>query len=97
MTFLYASVIFLPAMVILIMYARIFVVAHKRQKMLRNGELGEICSVQNQRSVLRQDLTIVRMLLIVVGVFFICWLPHSISEILSFYNPNPFKDWSLRQ
>ena len=40
-TFVFISVIFLPAIVILIMYAHIFVVAHKRQKMLRNGELGE--------------------------------------------------------
>ena len=40
----------------LTLYARIFVVAHKRQKMLRNGELGETSSGQSQRSVLRQDL-----------------------------------------
>ena len=72
LTFLYTSVIFLPAIVILIMYARIFVVAHKRQTMLRNGELGETSTGQNQRSVLRHDLKIVRMLLIVVGVFFFC-------------------------
>ena len=38
-TFLQVSVIFLPAIVILIMYALIFVVAHKRQKMLQNGNL----------------------------------------------------------
>ena len=69
-TFLCISVIFLPVIVIMIMYARIFVVAHKRQRMLQNGELGETSTGQNQRSVLRQDLRIVRMLLIVVGVFF---------------------------
>ena len=91
-TFLYISVIFLPAIVILIMYALIFVVAHKRQKMLRNGELGE--TGQNQRSVLRQDLKIVRMLLTVVGVFLFCWLPLSINFFLVFYNLNAFKDWS---
>ena len=68
-TFLQVSVIFVPAIVILIMYALIFVVAHKRQKMLRNGELGQTCTVENQRSALRQDLKIVRMLLVVVGVF----------------------------
>ena len=55
-----------------IMYSRIFVVGHTRQKMLRNGELGEICGSQYQRSVLRQDLNIIRMLLIAVGVFFCC-------------------------
>ena len=96
LTFLYVSVIFLPAMVILIMYARIFVVAHKRQKMLRNGELGETSTGQNQRSVLRHDLKIVRMLLIVVGVFFYCWLPLSITDLSVIYNSNNFKGWSFR-
>ena len=94
LTFLYISVIFVPAIVILIMYARIFVVAHKRQTMLRNGELGETSTGQNQRSVLRHDLKIVRMLLIVVGVFFFCWLPYSITIFLYTYNRNVFR--SLR-
>ena len=85
-TFMCVSVIFLPAIVILIMYVFIFVVAHKRQKMLRNGELGETCTVQNQRSALRQDLKIVRMLLVVVGVFFFCWFPYSITTFLHYYN-----------
>ena len=89
-TFMSVSVIFLPAMVILIMYALIFVVAHKRQKMLRNGELGETCTVQNRRSALRQDLKIVRMLLVVVGVFFFCWFPYGITTFLKYYN-NPLE------
>ena len=72
----------------LTMYARIFVVAHKRQKMLRNGELGETSTGQNQRSVLRQDLKIVRMLLIVAGVFCFCWLPRTIWYLLLQYYPN---------
>ena len=93
---LYASVIFLPAIVIMIMYARIFVVVHKRQRMLRNGELGETSTGQNQRSVLRQDLKNVRMLLIVVGVFFFCWLPLSISHLSVIYNENTFEGWSYR-
>ena len=93
-TVLYISVIFLPAMVILIMYALIFVVAHKRQKMLRNGELGK--TGQNQRSVLRQDLKIVRMLLIVVGVFLFCWLPLSISNFILMYSPNTIYHWLRR-
>ena len=96
LTFLYISVIFLPAIVIMIMYARIFVVAHKRQKMLRNGELGETSTGQNQRSVFRHDLKIVRMLLIVVGVFFFCWLPVSITDLSIIYNSNNFKGWSFR-
>ena len=62
-------ILFLLVTVTLTMYVRMFVFAHKRQKMLRNGELGETSTGQNQRSVLRQDLKIVRMLLIVAGVF----------------------------
>ena len=95
-TFLYLGVIFLPAIVIMIMYARILVVAHKRQKMLRNGELGETSTGRNQRSVLRQDLKNVRMLLIVVGVFFFCWLPLGIFTLSVIYNPNTFRGWSFR-
>jgi hypothetical protein len=38
-TFVAVSAFFLPTVVILVMYALIFVVVHKRQKMLRNGEL----------------------------------------------------------
>ena len=96
-TFLYISVIFVPAIVILIMYARIFVVAHKRQKMLRNGELGETLGTgQNQRSVFHQDLKIVRMFLIVVGVFFFCWFPLSITDLSLIYNPKTFDGWSYR-
>ena len=90
-------IFFLLLAVMLIMYARIFIVAHKRQKMLRNGELGETSTGQNQRNVLRQDLKIVRMLLIVVGMFCLCWLPHTIWHLLLQYYPN-FVDsnsWSL--
>ena len=93
--FLCVSVVYLPAIVILITYTLIFVVAHKRQKMLRNGELGQTCTVQNQKSALRHDQKIVRMLLVVVGVFFICWLPYSINFFLMYYNHLlDFKGWN---
>ena len=81
-------ILFLLVTVTLTLYVRIFVVAHKRQKMLRNGELGETSTGQNQRSVLRQDLKIVRMLLIVAGVFCLCWLPGVIWYLLSNRYPN---------
>ena len=81
-------ILFLLVTVMLTMYARIFVVAHKRQKMLRNGALSETSTGQNQRSVLRQDLKIVRMLLIVVGAFCLCWLPAAILYLLRNYYPN---------
>ena len=81
-------ILFLLITVILTMYVRIFVVAHKRQKMLRNGELGETSSGQSQRSVLGQDLKIVRMLSIVAGVFCLCWLPRAIWNLLRNNYPN---------
>ena len=51
------------------MYALIFVVVDKQQKMLRNVELGQTPNVQNQRSALLHDLKTIRMLVVVVGVF----------------------------
>ena len=92
-TFLSVSVIFLPAIVMLIMYTLIFVVAHKRQK---SCELGETCSPGQhlrQRSVLRQDLKIVKMLLTVLGVFLLCWFPFIIFNVLHVHHRNIF-DWS---
>ena len=89
-----ASVIlFLAVLVMLVMYARIFAVAHQRQKMLRDGNLGETSTCQNQRSILRQDLKTVKMLLVVVGVFCFCSLPVSVWNILVMYYPN-FSDYS---
>ena len=78
-------------------YSYSFVVAHKGQKMLRNGELGEISTGQSQRSVLRQDLKIVRMLLIVAGVFCLCWVPRAIWHLLVIHYPNfvDLNNWSL--
>ena len=81
-------ILFFFVTVTLTMYVRILVVAHKRQKMLRNGQLGETSSGQNQRSVLRQDLRIVRMMLIVAGAFCLCWLPGAILYLLSNHYPN---------
>ena len=86
--FLSISMFFLPAIFILIMYALIFLVAHKRNKMLANGELGQTINDQNQRTALRRDMKVVRMLLVVVGVFIFCWGPLFIWKLLFFYDPN---------
>ena len=45
--------------------------------MLQNGELGETNTGQNQKSVLRQELKIVRML-IVVRAFCFCSVPRGV-------------------
>ena len=87
-TFVAVSAFFLPTIVILVMYALIFVVVHKRQKMLRNGELGQTCNDGNQRSAFLQDLKTIRMLLVVVGVFILCWGPFFICKMLALYYPN---------
>ena len=87
--------LFLLVTIMRTMYARIFVVAYKRQKMLQNGELGETSTGKNQRSVLGQDLRIVRMLLIVAGMFCLCWLPRTIWHLLLQSYPN-FRDLNNR-
>ena len=83
-TFLSANVFFIPAIVMMVMYVLIFVVAHKRHKMLRNGQLGEA----RQRNVLRRDLKVVRMLSVIVGVFVFCWFPKMIFNLLLVYKSN---------
>ena len=95
-TFLAVSAFFLPTIVILIMYALIFVVVHKRQKMLRNGELGQTFNDRNQRSAFRQNLKTIRMLLVVVGVFILCWGPFFIYRLLWYYDPYLI-DWDKFQ
>lgn len=79
---------FVPSTLILIMYASIFIVARKRQKMLRNGELGQTFNNQNMRiSTFRQDLKVIRMLFIVVGLFIFCWGPFFIWAMMESFYP----------
>ena len=86
------SLFFLPALVILIMYAFIFLVAHKRNKMLSRGELGQTTNHQNQRTALRHDMKVINMLLVVAGVFICCWGPIHTWVLLWFQYPS-FIDW----
>ncbi|XP_028398877.1 D(2) dopamine receptor-like [Dendronephthya gigantea] len=76
---------FVPTIIMLIMYVLIFTVAHKRQKRLRNGGLGETFNVLDQRTAFRQDLKVIRMLFLVVGLFIICWGPFFIWWLLYLY------------
>jgi hypothetical protein len=94
-TFLAVGAFFLPTAVILVMYALIFVVVHKRQKMIRNGELGQTFNDQNQRNAFLQDLKLIRMLVVVVGVFILCWGPYFIYIMLYHHDPNLI-DWDSR-
>ncbi|XP_028408115.1 dopamine receptor 2-like [Dendronephthya gigantea] len=91
--FMSISLFFLPALIILIMYALIFLVAHKRNKMLARGELGQTTNTQSQRTALRKDVKVIKMLLIVAGVFICCWGPIHIWMLLWFYYPN-FSVWN---
>ena len=96
-TFLAISAFVLPTGIISVMYILIFVVAHKRQKMLRNGELGQTCDDRNQRTVFLQDLKVIRMLLVVVGAFILCWGPLFIYVFVFYYKPilQNSRSWSL--
>ena len=94
-TFLAVSVFFLPTTVILVMYALVFDVVRKRQKMLRNGDLFQTCNDWTQRRAFLQDLKAIRMLLVVVGVFILCWGPYFIYILLLLYYPNLI-DWDTR-
>jgi histamine receptor H2 len=87
-TFLAVSAFYLPTVVILVMYSLIYVVVHKREKMLRNGKLGQTRNDQNQRRAFRKDVKVIRMLLIIVGVFILCWGPYFIYILLVYYYPN---------
>ena len=92
-TFLAVSAFFLPTGVISVMYTLIFRAAHKRQKMLQNGELGQTCDDRDQRTVFLQDLKVIRMLLVVVGMFILCWGPYFIFTLIFYYKPN-FRNWN---
>ncbi|XP_028398870.1 octopamine receptor Oamb-like [Dendronephthya gigantea] len=84
------SMFVLPVLVISIMYARIFLVAHKRQKMFRNGKLGQTSNIPNQQTAtLRQDMKVIRMLVIIMGVFLLCWSPWFVLIFLWLFRNYP--------
>ena len=65
--------------------------------MLRNGELGQTFDDRNQLTVLRQDLKVIRMLLVVVGVFILCWGPFFLYILIWTYTAHSKNaiSWSL--
>ncbi|XP_028407425.1 histamine H2 receptor-like [Dendronephthya gigantea] len=89
------SVFFLPVLVIVIMYTLIFHVAHKRNKMLVDGNLGQTINNQNERTALRRDMKVIRMLLVVVGVFLLCWGPLFTWILMKYLNTIDRENTSL--
>ena len=79
----------LPAIFMLIMYLLIFLIVRKRRRMLQNGELGQTSNNSNERAEFLQDLKVIRMMVIVVGVFILSWAPFFIRMMLFYYNQTP--------
>ena len=87
-TFVEVSLFFLPVTVMVIMYARIFLVAAKQGKIVRNADLGENSYHPQQQITFLQDLKVIRMLFVVVGVFLFCWGPFHIWILVVFHRNN---------
>lgn len=85
--FLAIVAFFLPIVVMMVMYVLIYLVTHKRQKMLRNGQLGQMLNDQNHRATYLQDLKVIRLFLVVIGVFIFCWLPYFVRLFHEFDHP----------
>ena len=98
-TFLTVIAFFVPVTVILIMYTLIYFVVRKRRKMLQSGELGDVNNNRNQMAAFLKDLKVIRMILVVVGIFILYLGPWVIWTLLLCHHPY-FIDkcsWSVRE
>ena len=93
---------FFPSVIIILMYAFIFYIAHQRQKMNRRGELGQssAASITDKKGKeFRQELKIIRMLALVVCTFILCWGPFFILLLIHLYKVDiislPPDDWEI--
>ena len=77
--------IFLPTFIMLVMYILVFLAVYKRQKALENGELGQTFQIRNNAFL--KNIKAIKMLLVVVGVFILCWGPYVIAMLLYMYYP----------
>ena len=87
-TFFIIMAFFLPTIFTLVMYIRIFLIAYKRRKMFRSGHLGQTSINQNRETAFLQDMKVIRMLWVVMGVLIFCWSPGFIWMLLSLYYPH---------
>ncbi len=79
---------FVPSVIITFMYACIFCIAHKRQKMNTRVELGQsftVSKIDKKRMKFRQELKTIRMLSLVVCTFILCWAPSFILLLIQLY------------
>ena len=85
-TFCAVFAFFLPTIVIIIIYVRILVIAHRRRKRSRKGQLPQTNQVESQLATFYQDLKNIRLMAMVVGAFILCWGPFFIVKMFHMYN-----------
>ena len=78
-----------PLLIIVFMYTLVFYVAHSQQKRNRKGKLGRTLSSRSKKpnKEFYQELKTVRMLVLVVGAFVVCWAPFFILFLIGTYKP----------
>ena len=90
-TFYAVFAFFLPTVVIIIIYIRVLVIAHRRRNRSRIEQLAGTNQVESQSATFYKDLKNVRMTAIVVGAFIFCWGPFFISQVFRIYHPQAVK------
>ena len=87
-TFLAIIMFFLPTAITLVMYALIFVLIRRRRNLAQSGELGPFSRVQIRRSTFCHDLRVIRIFLVILGAFIMCWGPNFVFLLYDLYHPN---------
>ncbi|XP_028399975.1 D(2) dopamine receptor A-like [Dendronephthya gigantea] len=88
---------FVPTAIALIMYTRILLVANRRRKRARRGELGKTSQFTNHPSSFYKDLKNIRMMAIVIGAFVLCWGPFFIMNFFYRHNQALIKTFKNEQ
>lgn len=90
MTVTAAIFFFVPLLILFVMYALIFHVAHTQQKRNRKGKLGRTMSSRRKSSAKKniyQEVKTAKMLLLVVFAFTVCWAPMFTIFLIGTYRP----------